>query len=335
MKPSWGGLKARGGHCVRHLQFVPAILLAGCGYVGNPMPPALDIPQHVSDLAAAEYGDKIHVQFTLPPLTMEGLPLKSVRSVDLYVAPTIDPWNQDAWAAGAKHVTIPATGPGPLEHDVDIQPDWIGKDVAIAIRATGPKGKTSDWSNLKTLSIRPPLPKPANAKAVNQPSAIVLTWSGPARHYRVFRSSTDAQPELVGETNQPEYRDTDIEYGTRYRYYIQATEGELQQSETAGPIDITAENIFPPSPPAGLTAELGTNAVELSWERNTEPRFQGYNIYRSVEGGPFEKIAALITAPSYTDRQIEAGKKYRYQVSSVGTNSLESARSATVEVAAQ
>jgi len=311
-----------------------ALLLAGCGYVGNPMPPAMDIPQRVTDLAAAEYGDKVHVQFTLPPLTTEGLALKSVRSVDLYIAPKIEPWNQDAWAAQAKHFTVEANGPGPLNRDVPAT-EWIGKSVVIAVRATGPKGKTSDWSNLVELPVSAPLAAPANLRAENEPSAILLTWQSPAKRYRIFRTSTDAQPELLGESDRPEYRDTEIEYGTKYTYYVQATEGELQQSEIAGPVQIVAEDKFAPSTPSGLAAELGTNSVELSWERNTEPRFQGYNVYRAVDGGGFEKIASIITAPSYTDRQVQSGKKYRYQVSAVGANGLESAKSAVVEIAAQ
>ena len=293
------------------------------------------MPQRVTDLAVAEYGDKIRVQFTLAPMTTEGLALKSVRSVDLYVGPSTEPWNQSTWAASAKHVVIPATGPGAIDHQIPAT-DWIGKEVVVAVRATGPKGKASDWSNLRTLPVRPPLAAPANLKAENQPSAIVLSWRGNESHYRIFRAVGDApQPEMLAESDQPEYRDTEIENGTQYRYYVQASEGELQQSETAGPAQITAEDKLAPATPAGLTAELGTNSVELSWERNTDPRFQGYNVYRSVDGGAFEKIASLIVSPSYTDRQAEAGRKYRYQVSAVGTNALESARSAIVEITVQ
>jgi hypothetical protein len=311
-----------------------ALLLAGCGYVGAPLPPTVDIPQHITDLAVVEYGDKLRVQFTIPRLTTEGLALKNVRTVELYAAPAIDPWNVDVWGATAKRFEIPATGPGPLSKEIPAS-QWIGKDVVVAIRVTGPKGKISDWSNTPTLPIAPPLATPADVRPENQPDAILLTWSGTAAHYRIFRAAGDVTPELLAESEKPEYRDTEIEYGTQYRYYIQATQGELQQSEAAGPVQITAEDKFPPSVPSGLAAELGTNSVELSWERNTEPRFQGYNVYRSVEGGPFEKVASGVTSPTYTDRQVEAGKKYRYQVSAVGANGLESARSAIAEVTAQ
>jgi hypothetical protein len=54
-----------------------------------------------------------------------------------------------------------------------------------------------------------------------------------------------------------------------------------------------------------------------------------------VDGGEFEKVAALIVAPAYSDRAIQSGKRYRYQISAVGTNGLESARSAPLEITAQ
>jgi hypothetical protein len=311
-----------------------AALLAGCGYMGPPMAPTLDLPQRVTDLVVAERGAKILAQFTVPALTTEGLPLKSVRSVELRVGVPPNPWNQDVWAASAKRIDVPATEPGPLKSEVAAQ-EWIGKDVAIAVRATGPKGKTSDWSIVRNLSIQPPLATPQNLQAKNLPQGISITWRGSAAKYLLFRAVGDESPALLGDTEHQEYLDAPIEFGTRYRYYVQAVAGELQQSEVAGPQEITPEDDFSPAVPAGLTADLGTNAVELSWERNTEPRFQGYNVYRSTDGGPFEKIAPLITAPTYSDRTVQAGKKYQYVVSSVGVNGKESDRSAPVEITMQ
>jgi len=54
-----------------------------------------------------------------------------------------------------------------------------------------------------------------------------------------------------------------------------------------------------------------------------------------VEAGPFEKLAALIEAPTYTDRQVEAGKKYRYAISAVDLTGNESERSPVQEATAQ
>jgi hypothetical protein len=311
-----------------------AALLAGCGYVGNPLPPALDIPQRITDLRIAERGDKIAAEFTVPPLTTEGLPLKNVRSVELRIGVAPTPFSMEGWAAAAKRYEIAATAPGALSKEVPVQ-EWIGKDVVVGVHVTGPRGKTSDWSNLRTLPVQPPLATPSGFRVENLQQGVGIFWKGTGPKYRLFRAVADAQPELLGDTDQTEWLDAPIEFGTRYRYYIQAIQGELQQSDVAGPQEITPADTFAPSVPAGLTAELGTNTVELSWERNTEPRFQGYNLYRSVDGGEFTKLASLITAPTYSDHEVQAGKKYRYALSAVGVNGRESDRSAPFEITAQ
>lgn len=319
---------------MKRVYLAAAALLAGCGYSGAPMAPTLDLPQRVMDLAVAERGDKILAQFTLPALTTEGLPLKSVRSVELRVGVAPNPWNQNVWAAGAKRYDVPATGPGPLKSEVPAR-EWIGKTVIIAVRATGPKGKTSDWSIVRNLPIDPPLATPSDLKVQNSPEGVSITWHGPAPKYVLFRAVGDEPPALLGDTDKQEWLDSTTEFGTRYQYYVQAAAGELQQSDVAGPQEITPVDEFPPSVPAGLTAELGTNTVELSWERNTDPRFQGYNIYRSTDGGPFEKIAPLIAAPTYSDHAVQVGKRYRYTVTAVGVNGKESAQSAPFEITMQ
>ncbi len=299
------------------------------------MPPTLDIPQHVSDLRAAEFGDKIIAEFTIPPLTTEGLPLKSVDSAEIGVGVAPNPWNVSAWAASAKKYGVPATAHGPFTHEIPIA-DWIGKDVTLAVRATGPKGKTSDWSNLVTVPVKPALTRPADLKAENVREGIQLTWSGtPSEHFHIYRASGAETPALIDSTDQPSYLDPNADFGVEYRYYVDGFAGEQQFSEMAESEPVPRADIFPPSVPSGLTAEMGSGAIELSWERNTDPRFQGYNVYRSVNGGPFEKIASLIAAPAYSDRYVQSGKQYRYETSAVGTNGRESAHSEPVEITAQ
>jgi len=309
--------------------------LSACGYVGNPQAPTLDVPQQINDLRFVQYGDKIRAEFTIPPETTEGLPLKRLRSFDFRIGLIPTPWSDSAWAASAKPIDCPpVTGPG-LASCTAAATEWIGKEVVIRARATGPKGKTSQWSAIKTLPVQPPLATPTDLKLYNTPLGLVMTWKSPAKNFRVFWAAGDEPPELGGEPVEPIWQERKVEFGIRYRFYVQAVAGELQQSEIADAGTILRADEFTATVPTGLTAEQGANSISLSWERNTDARFQGYNVYRSVDGGPLEKIAALIVAPAYTDPKIEVGKKYAYRVSAVGINGIESEKSAPYEIVAQ
>jgi len=300
-------------------------LMAACGYPGEPKPPTLEIPSRVTDLRAAEYGGNILVEFTLPALTTEGLALTKVKSVELRVTA----------GTASQNVTLNAAGPGPI-HDQIAAAEWIGKDVVLTVRATGPKGKTSEWSNAVPLSVGVPLSVPTDLAAENVAEGVHLRWQGTGPRYRVFRSLSDQTPDRLAESDQPEYVDKTTNYGSMYKYFVQAiTADDLRQSEISVVVAITPRDDFPPAVPAGLSAVAGVSAIELAWERNTEDDFRGYNVYRSTEDAAFEKVAALIDAPAYSDRQVEAGKRYRYAASSVDQAGNESRRSEAVEVTAQ
>lgn len=86
---------------------VAAILLAGCGYAGDPKPPALRRPMKVSDLSVVERGAKIVITFTLPAETTEGLPIAGSPDVELRAGVAPATWNQTAWEASAERVPVP------------------------------------------------------------------------------------------------------------------------------------------------------------------------------------------------------------------------------------
>ena len=310
------------------------LLLSGCGYIGNILPPALDIPSRVVDLRAAEDGNRVLVEFTIPPLTTEGLPLKSLRNVELFAGPPNTPFNTDTWAATAKRFEVPADTPGPAAFDQIPVSDWVGQSIALAVRATGPKGKVSEWSNVVPLVIGSPLATPTALKADNTQDGVRLTWSGSGPKYRVFRSSGDEQPAPIGETEQPDYLDTSAQYGTAYRYIVMAFEGDTRRSVVSQTASITPIDTFAPAVPSGVTAATGVNAIELAWVRNTEADFRGYNVYRAEGDGQFAKITpALIDTPNFSDTKVEPGKTYRYQITAVDLIGNESARSEAVSAA--
>ncbi len=308
--------------------------LSGCGYIGPVLPPLLDIPQAVPYVNAVEYGDKILVEFTLPDLTTEGNPLRNVRSLEVRVGPSVNPFSTEEWAKSAKPYPVASPAPGPFTKEIPVA-DWLNKEVLISVRAVGPKGKPAQWATVKLLSVHPPLATPAVFKADNVEPGVKLTWQGSAPKYRIFRAIGEATPERFGESDRAEFIDDTTEYAKTYSYRVQAITDDLHGSEVSAPVTITPTDTFPPAVPGALTAILGVNTIELAWTRNTEKDFKGYNVYRSTDGGPFEKIAEGVPAPTFSDSKIEAGKKYRYEVSAVDLKGNESPRSTPADASNQ
>lgn len=66
------------------------------------------------------------------------------------------------------------------------------------------------------------------------------------------------------------------------------------------------------------------HTVDLSWSPDPSS-VQGYYVYRGNKtGGPYTKISALLTAPSYVDSTISSGLTYYYVVTALGGGSIES-----------
>jgi hypothetical protein len=78
-------------------------------------------------------------------------------------------------------------------------------------------------------------------------------------------------------------------------------------------------DITPPAQPTGLTAGLTSQAVNLTWNANTETDLAGYNVYRSASAtGPFTKLnSALLTTPRYSDTAAPAVTTSFYQLQAV------------------
>lgn len=308
------------------LAAVITVILAGCGYIGDPLPPALRRPVVVTDLAAVQRGSNIIIQFTIPQQTTEGLPLRGNEDIELRVGPPAD--NVAAWAKTAERERVRATGNAARVEAPSTK--WTGQTVNIAVNVHGPTGNSMGWSPYVSVDVIPALPKPDTLTAADAPDAVQLEWHAGAPEFRVFRKlPEDTNWALIGTATKPSYTDSTIEYGKTYDYMVQSIEkagAGYAESELSDPAAFRPTDKFPPGAPAGLSAVPGSQSIELVWERNTEKDFASYRVFRNGQ-----LIAQGLTAPAFSDRDVKPGTKYQYQVSALDNAGNESPKSAVAE----
>jgi len=315
-------------------------LLTACGYVGDPLPPALKIPVAVDDLVVTERGSSLIIQFSLSGMTLDGIALEEYGAVDLRIgAGGVQPFHQPSWEAGAQPVGVdPPPGLGQVEVEIPADP-WVGREVIAGVRTSNPKGRWSGWSNLYALHIVEPVASPANVSAENVIEGVRVIWTAKeperAPRYRVFRKTEEGEAySMLGESETSNWLDTNTVYDSSYEYRVQAlvTAGaHMAESELSEPAAITPVDEFPPPAPLGLRAVAGLNSIELAWDRGPAEDVDSYRIYRSTDGDPAQRIAGEVTAGNYSDRDIVPGRSYRYAVSAVDRLGNESPPSEEVE----
>jgi hypothetical protein len=303
-----------------------ALVLAGCGYIGDPLPPALRRPVRVTDLSAFQQGSNIVVQFTIPKVTTEDLPIAGGEDIELRVGPHSA--DMAAWQRTSERERVPDRDTSAV---VKVPASkWYGKTVDIAVNIHGPTGHSVGWTPFVSVPVVPALPTPEGLVPTNAPDAVHLEWHAGAPEFRIYRKLEDETNwTQIGTSVKPSYTDSTIEYGKTYQYQVMAVQkidaayaqSEVSETTTMKPVDT-----FPPAVPAGLSAVPGSRSIELVWERNAEKDFASYRVFRDGQ-----QIAEGLTAPAFSDRDVKPGTKYQYQVSAVDNSGNPSAKSPVAE----
>jgi hypothetical protein len=310
------------------------VLAVGCGYVGPVLPPSPEIPATTTDLHAIERGDKIIVTFSTPARTTDGVAIKQFSNVEVLITPG----QGTPGAAKSYALDLPSPSdrddpqPKPMNYTLDVA-DWIGRHIVIEARTSVKKhGHFSAWSNRVEFDAIPPLAAPV-VHAESSAEGIVLSWpANDDAQYRIQRQGpSDKLPLDLATANQSRYVDISAQYDTPYTYIITAAKGR-SESLPSEPVTYLAVDIYPPAVPTGLSVAVGPDAVDLAWQRNAEADFQGYYIYRSTDGGPYQRQGGRIALPTYSDHNVEHGKTYSYKISASDKKGNESAESSPAEV---
>ena len=355
-------------------------LLAACGAQGPPRPPRIEKPERVTDLAVAQVGRTLNISFTPPALATDGERLSKPVTLEIFRAQKAPgskvetpapmslgpPWkalapdDQARYKQGEKIVVRDQLSEQEFRQSVGWTLEFAVRGATRGFRGRPIEGDLSKAVEIRLLDVSAAI---QGLVGHAEEHAIVLKWTPPSQSltggpvanlganlagYRVYKSAT-GKPDsytAVAETKGPTYEDHDFVFDRTYYYRVRAVfraDGQTSESEDSLPFVITPHDIFPPAPPAGLTALYSSGAVELIWTASTEPDLAGYNVYRrEVQAAPGGASAAatklnrsLVETPIFRDSTVEPNRRYLYKVTAVDLAGNESAASAEVEVETQ
>jgi len=312
-----------------------SLLLAGCGYIGEPRPPALNIPIPITDLRGVERGSVVRLAFTPQLKSTDDLILPRLSAIELRVGENIaGGFHFDTWLAHSERLSVDGARAEPTELSFPVTP-WVGKEMIFAVRALGPTGHGGQWSNLLTLRIAAPLDPPAGLRVQGTARGVYITWQGGAPGWRVYRQAEgEPTPALLGVAEDRSWLDEQAQLGKRYSYFVQQASPGGAESDVSAKVDILHEDRFPPAVPTGLTAMTGAGTIELNWDRNSEPDWKAYQVFRAGATGAFEKLGQPIGVTSFSDNSVKSGVRYRYAVAAIDELGNTSEPCAPVDVTA-
>lgn len=303
--------------------------LAGCGYVGAPLPPALNMPVAITDLAAAQRAGKIEIQFTPSLNSTDGMILPSLSAIELRAGEkTLDlSWDIHRWAETARRIDVTPIKAELTRVELAVT-GWEGREVVFAVRSIGPRGRPSEWSTPVVLRIVATPQPPAGLTAEATADGVMLRWQAGEGSARIYRKEASEEKEsLTGTAGESSYLDTGAVFGKSYVYQVQrvVVAGDREaESLLSAPVSITPVDKFSPETPAGLIVQAGIGGVELAWDRNSESDLAGYQVWRAAVGGELQRLGEPVTTASFSDRTAAVGARYRYAVSAIDASGNES-----------
>lgn len=212
--------------------------------------------------------------------------------------------------------------------------------ATVALYALNPEGAGAGWSNPVLVPLTPVAPSPRLLSATPTNAGVQLRWqsaSTPASEaaapaVAVYRDGTllarvDAQ--------QTGYLDRTAAWNQTYHYSLRAQAGlnlARVESGSSNTLTVTPRDLFPPPVPSGLEVVVGTAGVDLSWNAVEARDLAGYNVYRRLPGGEWERRnAAPLPTPVDHDAAPVAAASAQYAVTAVDQVHNESARSEPVQ----
>lgn len=303
-----------------------------------PMPSPLDPRQYEGlakvrltltskELGAATLGNQLIIDLPLP----EPLPAATAAA----------PAAPAAVAATAKATAGAPTAAAPRAGAASA-PAAAGPTHDYAVRAYGPQGDRSAFSNQVMLIPKVPPPSPEGVTVSPQADGILAAWKavpnvgGYAVYRRAATERFSSKPLALARAGETRHLDQTARFGQSYIYSVTAVDAKepLVESAIKAEQEIHYVDVYPPPVPEELVAVAEAGRARLVWRQSEAPDLGGYIVYRRSGKGDFVRLTAKpITATNYVDTAVASGQGYDYRVTAIDQTGNESAPSAEVHVA--
>ncbi|MGB8768987.1 MAG: hypothetical protein WCC92_05195 [Candidatus Korobacteraceae bacterium] len=337
-----------------------------CGNPAAPQPPSLQLALPVNDLTATRKGNRVELEWTLQRKNTDRTLVRHLPGIRICRHEGTGLMsNCDVVAEVPPPKLAPQLKLKPTEEVPSIQmnyvdplPPQLGQEnpagfVTYAVEEVNSHGRSAGLSNQVPIPVAPTIAAPDDLSAQVSGEGVRISWTGPAPpeapagltyRFRIMRKPAGAPAYTVLNDVEPaamgSYLDKTFGWETKYEYRIttvtQVASHDIKttvEGADSKPVEVFTRDIYPPAQPVGLQAVFSSVGqkpfIDLTWAPNLESDLAGYNVFRRVDNGQFEKLnQQLVTTSSFRDENVEPGKKYIYSVSAVDLRGNESQRSA-------
>jgi fibronectin type 3 domain-containing protein len=283
------------------------------------------------DLGAATLGNQLIIDLPLP----EPLPAATTTAAATAAGPGA--------AAGTTPAKVPpgatnakaAAGAATATATAGLTRDY-------AVRAYGPQGDRSAFSNQALLMPREPPQPPEGVTVTPQADGILVAWQpvssggGYAVYRRAATERFSSKPLALVRGGETRHLDQTARFGQSYIYSVTTVDLKqpLVESAIKAEQEIHYVDVYPPPVPEEVVAVAEAGRARLVWRQSEAPDLAGYIIYRKSATGDWARLTAKpIAATNYVDTAVVSGQAYDYRVTAIDQIGNESAPSAEVHVA--
>lgn len=329
-------------------------LFVDCGKRRPPLPPVERVQQRTELLSGLQRGNQVILSWPVPQRNAPDKSVQSIRRIDVYrlaekpSAPL--PLTEEEF--GIRSTLIGSVTYDQIKNAVDmisytdtLQLAGEPTRLRYAVRYVNASGQRAAFSNFLLLEPAARIAQPPvlidTGKEVAE-SAITLSWQPPTANidgsvpvnllgFNVYRldgsqSEVDQTPLNSSPVPGTQFADKTFKFGESYKYLVRSvslgTEGAQVESLNSNVLALSPRDTFPPSAPAKPTIAAAPGRISVFFASNPEPDVAGYNIYRSTDpnlpkAGWTKLNSSVLTKTSFTDENVESGRKYYYYLTAV------------------